>query len=149
MSTKKVPATISISALDEFNQKKDLSIVAEYPLTIYLNKKEIVTLMTIGQNPKHLCIGFLKNQNLISSFSDINKIQVDWETNSCAITTKDKSLHLKCNACGHIHIVNSSIKNINKGKDIIIKYMTNNKWKIKKGMIVTNSFDPFNNILDF
>ena len=64
-------------------------------------------------------------------------------------TKKNKTLHLKCNACGHIHIVNSSIKNINKGKDIIIKYMTNNKWKIKKGMIVTNSFDPFNNILDF
>ena len=63
--------------------------------------------------------------------------------------TKNKNLHLKCNACGHIHIVNSSIKNINKGKDIIIKYLTNNKWKIKKGMIITNSFDPFNNIIDF
>ncbi|MEZ5476418.1 MAG: formate dehydrogenase accessory sulfurtransferase FdhD [Thiolinea sp.] len=52
--------------LDEYGQPRDSHISAERPLTVYLDKREIVTLMTMGSQPELLILGWLRNQNLVS-----------------------------------------------------------------------------------
>ena len=65
-------------------------IAGEHPLTLYLDKREIVTLMTLGQAPEALAIGYLRNQRLVRSIEDIAAVQVDWETDSVAVTTRKR-----------------------------------------------------------
>jgi FdhD protein len=62
-------------------------IAGEHPLTLYVDKREIVTLMTLGHAPEALAIGYLRNQRLVSSIAEIAAVQVDWETDSVAVTT--------------------------------------------------------------
>src|SRR5947209_7054870 len=66
------------------------AIAGEHPLTLYVDKREIVTLMTLGHAPEALAIGYLRNQPLASSIEEIAAVQVDWETNSVAVTTHQK-----------------------------------------------------------
>src|SRR5687767_2832206 len=66
------------------------SIAGEHPLTLYLDKREIVTLMTLGHAPEALAVGFLRNQRLVSSVEELSAVQVDWETDSVAVTTHSK-----------------------------------------------------------
>ena len=63
------------------------AIAGEHPLTLYVDKREIVTLMTLGQAPEALAIGYLRNQRLVRSIDEIAEVQVDWETNAVAVTT--------------------------------------------------------------
>ncbi|WP_088813163.1 formate dehydrogenase accessory sulfurtransferase FdhD [Polynucleobacter victoriensis] len=74
--------------MDEQGRKKIGHIPGERPLTIYLDKKELVTLMTMGGAPEALVLGYLRNQRLVSSVGVIESIQVDWETESAAVKTK-------------------------------------------------------------
>ncbi len=62
-------------------------MAVERALTIYLDKREIVTLMTLGNHPELLILGWLRNQRLVNDIEAIKAIQVDWETDSVAITT--------------------------------------------------------------
>ena len=55
---------------------------------LYLDKREVVTLMTLGQAPEALAIGYLRNQRLVRSVGEIAEVQVDWETSSVAISTR-------------------------------------------------------------
>jgi FdhD protein len=73
--------------MDEYGQQRDGFIAAERPLTIYLDKREVVTLMTMGCEPELLILGWLRNQNLLTDLDQLKAIQVDWETDSVAITT--------------------------------------------------------------
>src|SRR5437879_12947975 len=66
------------------------SVAGEHPLTLYLDKRELVTLMTLGHAPEALAIGYLRNQRLVDSIEDIAAVQVDWETDSVAVTTRGK-----------------------------------------------------------
>src|SRR5690349_25110402 len=66
------------------------SIAGEHPLTLYLDKRELVTLMTLGHAPEALAVGYLRNQRLVASVAEIVAVQVDWETDSVAITTNRK-----------------------------------------------------------
>jgi FdhD protein len=59
----------------------------ERALTLYLDKTEIVTLMTLGRAPEALVLGYLRNQRLVENLRDIASIQVDWEVGAAAITT--------------------------------------------------------------
>ncbi len=81
------PATITISATNERGEAVPTQIAGEHPLTLYLDKREIVTLMTLGGAPEALAIGYLRNQRLVSRLEDIAAVQVDWETDSVAVTT--------------------------------------------------------------
>jgi len=63
-------------------------IAGEHPLTLYVDKREVVTLMTLGQAPEALAIGYLRNQRLVRSIDEIAAVQVDWETDSVAVTTR-------------------------------------------------------------
>jgi FdhD protein len=81
------PATFEVEAHNERGEMVPTSIAGEHPLTLYLDKKELVTLMTLGHAPEALAIGYLRNQRLVRSVGEIAAVQVDWETNSVAITT--------------------------------------------------------------
>jgi FdhD protein len=70
--------TRTVQVCNEFGEHSDTAIPAERALTIYLDKKEIVTLMTLGAEPEHLVLGFLRNQRLIESVEQIESITVDW-----------------------------------------------------------------------
>ena len=81
------PATITIAAVNERGETVPTPIAGEHPLTLYLDKREIVTLMTLGGAPEALAIGYLRNQRLVGRLEDIAAVQVDWETDSVAVTT--------------------------------------------------------------
>ena len=81
------PATFEVEAYNERGEMVPTSIAGEHPLTLYLDKREIVTLMTLGHAPEALAIGYLRNQRLVPSIDEVSAVQVDWETDSVAITT--------------------------------------------------------------
>jgi FdhD protein len=83
------PLTFSVPAINENGESIPTEIAGEGPLTLYLDKREIVTLMTLGAAPEALAIGYLRNQRLIPSIEEIASVQVDWETEAVAVTTRN------------------------------------------------------------
>lgn len=79
--------THEVEAVDEQGNARQVQIACERPLTIYLNKREIVTLMTLGGDPEALVLGYLRNQGFIHSLSDLKAIQVDWDVEAAAVVT--------------------------------------------------------------
>jgi FdhD protein len=82
------PATFEVPAVDEHGASRAIAIAGEHPLTLYVDKRELLTLMTLGAAPEALAIGYLRNQRLVDTIEDIVAVQVDWETNSVAIKTR-------------------------------------------------------------
>ncbi len=84
------PLTFEVEAHQRARRSAATPIAGEHPLTLYVDKREIVTLMTLGQAPEALAIGYLRNQRLVQSIDEIAAVQVDWETDAVAIvTTRD------------------------------------------------------------
>jgi len=83
------PSTFNVAAIDENGQTRDTPIAGEHPLTVYVDKREILTLMTLGAAPEALAIGYLRNQRLLDKLEDIVSVQVDWEVNSVVINTRN------------------------------------------------------------
>jgi FdhD protein len=83
------PLTFDVDAIDEHGKVVPTAIAGEHPLTLYVDKREIVTLMTLGQAPEALAIGYLRNQRLVARIEDIVAVQVDWEVDAVAVTTRD------------------------------------------------------------
>ena len=81
------PATYTVEARDETGAVVPTPIAGEHPLTLYVDKKEIVTLMTLGAAPEALAIGFLRNQRLVASIEEIASVQVDWDVDAVVVTT--------------------------------------------------------------
>jgi FdhD protein len=82
------PATFEVEAFNEHDEMVPTSIAGEHPLTLYLDKQELVTLMTLGHAPEALAIGYLRNQRLVAAIGDIVSVQVDWEADAVAVVTK-------------------------------------------------------------
>jgi len=82
------PLTSEIEALNEYGELYKVSIPAERALTVYVDKRELVTLMTLGANPELLVLGYLRNQRLIKDVADIESITVDWEVGAAAVKTR-------------------------------------------------------------
>ena len=82
------PLTFEVEAVNERGEALHTPIAGEHPLTLYVDKRELVTLMTLGQAPEALAIGYLRNQRLVSSIEEIAAVQVDWETDAVAVTTR-------------------------------------------------------------
>jgi len=82
------PLTYEVEALNERGEVLPTPIAGEHPLTLYLDKREIVTLMTLGQAPEALAVGYLRNQRLVGSVEAIEAVHVDWETEAVAIRTR-------------------------------------------------------------
>ena len=83
------PSTFTVDAIDEHGAVQPTPIAGEHPLTIYVDKREILTIMTLGAAPEALVIGYLRNQRLLESIEDIVSVQVDWEVNACSVTTRN------------------------------------------------------------
>ena len=83
------PSTYEVRAVDENGDARAVPVAGEHPLTIYVDKRELITLMTLGAAPEALALGYLRNQRLVASIDDVVAVQVDWETNSCAIRTRN------------------------------------------------------------
>jgi|SRR5580704_6757057 len=82
------PATFAVRAVDENGEPRETAIAGEHPLTIYVDKHELLTLMTLGAAPEALAIGYLRNQRLLERIDDVVSVQVDWEVNAVAVTTR-------------------------------------------------------------
>ena len=82
------PLTFDIEAINERGEMVPTAIAGENPLTLYVDKREIVTLMTLGQAPEALALGYLRNQRLVQSIEEIAAVQVDWETDSVVVSTR-------------------------------------------------------------
>src|SRR5688572_26355067 len=83
------PLTFSVMATNEHGEQVETEIAGEAPLTLYVDKREIVTLMTLGAAPEALAIGYLRNQRLVGSIEEILAVQVDWEVDSVVVTTRN------------------------------------------------------------
>ena len=83
-----VALTKEVQVRDERGRVSTISIPVERSLTVYLDKRELLTLMTMGACPEMLVLGYLRNQRLIRSLSEIVSVQVDWEVNAVAVTTR-------------------------------------------------------------
>jgi FdhD protein len=88
LSNQALPLTHIIDVIDERGRVNQIEIPGERPLTIYIDKKEVLTLMTLGGAPEALTLGYIRNQRLVNDLEDIESIQVDWETDSVAVKTK-------------------------------------------------------------
>ena len=82
------PSTFEVEAVDEHGERRAVPIAGEHPLTIYVDKRELLTIMTLGAAPEALAIGYLRNQRLVERLEDIVSVQVDWDTNAVAIVTR-------------------------------------------------------------
>ena len=89
------PLTFEVEALNERGEALPTPIAGEHPLTLYVDKREIVTLMTLGQAPEALAIGYLRNQRLVRSIEQIAEVQVDWETGAVSVSTRKAIKGLK------------------------------------------------------
>ena len=87
ISNSKRPPTSEINVFDEYEKERTFPITGELPLTIYVDKKEIVTLMTLGHYPEALVIGYLRNQGIINHINQLKSVHVDWSVNTAAVTT--------------------------------------------------------------
>lgn len=87
--------TESIECLNEFGENIKLPVVKEIPLTIYLNKQEIVTAMTLGDMPDLLAVGYLLNQNMLKRDDVISGIDYDEDLQVVIVRTERKTNYEK------------------------------------------------------
>jgi FdhD protein len=87
MSNAGLRPTLAVRAVDEHGEPRESVIAGERPLTLYLDKREIVTLMTLGTHPELLTLGYLLNQQLVPSVEAVMRIEVDWDVDAVAVTT--------------------------------------------------------------
>ena len=82
------PLTQQVQVRDEFGATRSITIPAERPLTIFVDKRELVTLMTLGAAPELLVLGYLRNQRLVDSIEAVEAISVDWDVQAAAVKTR-------------------------------------------------------------
>ena len=79
--------TQGVQVINEFGENSTIAIPAERALTVYVDKRELVTLMTLGAHPEWLVLGYLLNQRLIRAATEVESITVDWEVGAAAVKT--------------------------------------------------------------
>src|SRR5438270_3728266 len=89
LSSASVELTHDVDVLDERGRRSTIAIPAERPLTVYVDKRELVTLMTLGGAPEALTLGYLRNQRLVREVSEIESVQVDWSVDAVAVVTRN------------------------------------------------------------
>ena len=83
--------TKEINGFDESFKKTKTKVIIEKDLTIYLNNQEIVTLMTVGDHPGYLAVGYLLNQNMLKKTDKIKKIEYDPDLKVVIVRTSRKT----------------------------------------------------------
>ena len=84
----RAPLTHALEVVNEYGEHLEMDIPSERALTVYVDKREVVTLMTLGAQPEWLVLGFLLNQRLVASASDVVSITVDWEVGAAGVKTR-------------------------------------------------------------
>lgn len=79
--------THPVTAVDEFGEVRALRISGEFPITLKVDGREVVTLMTLGTHPEELALGYLHNQRLVERLEDIRSVKVDWDRELVAVET--------------------------------------------------------------
>ena len=80
-----------VSGVDETGKQISVDVVTEKPITLYLNRQEIVTIMTIGDHPDLLAIGYLSNQNMLKADDVITSIDYDDELSVIVVRTEHET----------------------------------------------------------
>jgi len=83
----RAPLVRAVTIVDECGTARAIHIPLERPLTVYVDKREVVTLMTLGARPELLVLGYLLHQRLIGTASELESITVDWEVGAAAVKT--------------------------------------------------------------
>jgi FdhD protein len=84
----RAPLTRSVPIVNQHGETETISIPAERPLTVYVDRRELVTLMTLGARPEWLVLGYLRNQRLVTSLDEVESVTVDWEVGGAAVKTR-------------------------------------------------------------
>ena len=74
--------------MDDRGRVREVHVADELPLTIVVDGREIVTLMTMGGKPEALALGFLRNQRLIENLEEILSVEVDWKESLAKVATR-------------------------------------------------------------
>lgn len=85
--------TRRVAGHDEHGQPVEIAVVEERPLTIFLNSREIVTAMTIGDYPDYLALGFLKNQGMLSGADDVVGVDYDEDIDTVVVRTASQTTY--------------------------------------------------------
>ncbi|TSE25400.1 formate dehydrogenase accessory sulfurtransferase FdhD [Tepidimonas aquatica] len=88
LSQAAAPLTRAVEVINEFGQRRTMHIPAERGLTVYVDKRELVTLMTLGAHPEWLVLGYLRNQRLLDGPEQVESITVDWDVGAAAVRTR-------------------------------------------------------------
>ena len=81
----------SVQGIDQNGEPIATNVVTERPLTLFLNAQEIVTMMTIGDHPELLALGYLLNQNMLSSGDKILGVEYDEDLGVVVVRTAHKT----------------------------------------------------------
>ena len=87
--------TTEIEVVDEYGERRRIHIPLERPLTVFVNKHELVTLMTLGAEPEWLVLGWLRNQRLLAAPTEVQSLQVDWDVGAAAVVLHDRAADLR------------------------------------------------------
>jgi FdhD protein len=85
--------TRAVTGIDHTGAETRISVVEERPLTIFLNRQEIVTAMTIGDYPEYLAIGFLRNQGMLADSETITGVDYDEELETVVVRTESQTTY--------------------------------------------------------
>lgn len=89
----RVNLTRPVKGTDHTGAVTEISVVEERPLTIFLNRQEIVTAMTIGDYPEYLALGFLRNQGMLADDDVITGVDFDEELETVVVRTQTVTNH--------------------------------------------------------
>ena len=81
-----------VRVFNEENKVKYIKLIDEKILTIYLNSQEVLTALTVCDYPEYLAVGFLFNQNIISSKSEIKEVEFNQELSAVVVRTCEQTL---------------------------------------------------------
>lgn len=79
--------TRRVSGIDQTGARCDIAVIEERPLTIFLNRQEIVTAMTIGDYPEYLALGFLRNQGMVRPDDVVTAVDFDADLETVVVRT--------------------------------------------------------------
>ena len=85
LSARGLSPTTTVAARDQHGDRREVQVVGERPLTLTVDGREVVTLMTLGAHPEELALGYLRNQRLVERLEDVAEVAVDWERETAAV----------------------------------------------------------------
>jgi FdhD protein len=88
LTAARLPLTRAATVTDAEGRTQHVQLAGERPLTVYVDRQELVTLMTLGQAPELLALGYLLNQGLVAAASEVESVTVDWQVAAAAVRTR-------------------------------------------------------------